>query len=239
MEHDRSSLAAYALGALDPAEAQAVDAHVAGCAECQAELRELSELEAALSEVPPEAFLDGPPEGGDLLLQRTLRQVRTERVRADRPRRLLVAAGVAALLAATLIGGTLLGRATVPAPQAGGVVSPGTSATGSPAVPGPSARVFAAGNPSTGASMTVALTPLSGWVRMHVKADGIKAGQKCRLEVVDKQGTVTPAGSWLVSPTGERQGTVLDAAALVAPADVASVDVVNYAGQTLVSVPVS
>ena len=36
------------------------------CAACRAELHALSELEAALGEVPPEAFLDGPPEGGDL-----------------------------------------------------------------------------------------------------------------------------------------------------------------------------
>ena len=53
MEHDRSSLAAYALGALDPEEARMVDAHVADCAECRAELRELSEL------VPSDA-LHGP-----------------------------------------------------------------------------------------------------------------------------------------------------------------------------------
>ena len=240
MEHDRSSLAAYALGALDPEEARMVDAHVADCAECRAELRELSELEAALGEVPPEAFLDGPPEGGDLLLQRTLRRVRTERTRAERPRRLLVAAGVAGLLAATLVGGTLLGRATAPAPQAGGVGTPSpTVPATSSVVPGPSSRVFAASDPATGASMTVALTPAAGWVRVHVKADGIKAGQKCRLQVVDKRGTVTPAGSWLVSPVGEKQGTVLDGAALVAPADVASVDVVTFAGQRLVSVPVT
>src|SRR5947209_17092904 len=100
MDHDRSPLAAYALGALDDAEAREVDAHVAGCPECRAELEELTALEAVLGEVPPEAFLDGPPEGGDLLLQRTLRTVRAERGRAQRPRRLLVAAGVAALVAA-------------------------------------------------------------------------------------------------------------------------------------------
>jgi anti-sigma factor RsiW len=229
MNHDHTSLAAYALGALDPDEARAVDAHLAGCAGCRAELRELAELEAALGEVPPEAFLDGPPEGGDLLLQRTLRQVRTERTRADRPRRLLVAAGVVGLLAATLVGGTLFGRATAPAPQA--VPSPSISA--------PAARTFAATDASTGASMTVSLTPAAGWIRVHVKAGGIKAGQKCRLVVVDKQGAVTEAGSWLVSPTGAKQGTVLDGAALVAPADVASVDVVTFGGQKLVSVPVT
>src|SRR5262245_16415248 len=120
MEHDRSPLAAYALGALDDAEKRALDAHVAGCAECRAELADFAALEAALGEVPPEAFLEGPPEGGDLLLRRTLRAARTQRSRAARPRRLLVAAGIAALVAASLGGGVLVGRGTAPSVQAGG-----------------------------------------------------------------------------------------------------------------------
>jgi hypothetical protein len=239
MEHDRSPLAAYVLGALDDDEKQAFDAHLADCAECRAELQELNELEAALGEVPPEAFLDGPPEDGDLLLQRTLRQVRKERVQVSRPRRLLVAASVAGLVAAALAGGTLIGRGTAPAPQAGGGGGIPT-ASAAPASPSPSVsgvRTFAAKDPNTGASMTVTLTPAAGWVRLRVKADGIKAGQRCVLQVVDTTGHHTQAGSWLVSPNGEKQGTTLDGTALVAPANVASVDVVTFEGQTLVSVP--
>jgi hypothetical protein len=37
-----------------------------------------TELEAALRAIPAEAFIDGPPADGELLLRRTLRQVRTE-----------------------------------------------------------------------------------------------------------------------------------------------------------------
>ena len=48
MDHDHTSLAAYALRALDPVEARAVDAHLAGCAACRAELHALSELEAEI-----------------------------------------------------------------------------------------------------------------------------------------------------------------------------------------------
>jgi anti-sigma factor RsiW len=234
MEHDRSPLAAYVLGSLDDDEMRALDAHLAGCDECRAELAEFRELEAALGEVPPEAFLDGPPEGGDLLLQRTLRQVRKDRVQASRPRRLLVAAGVAGLVAAALAGGTLIGRGTAPTTQAGGGTATASAAV-SPTQSG--VRTFAAKDPNTGASMTVALTPAAGWVRVRVKADGIKAGQRCVLQVVDRSGHHTQAGSWLVSANGEKNGTTLDGTALVAPADVASVDVVTFEGQTLVSVP--
>src|SRR2546423_12379586 len=106
MEHDRSPLAAYVLGGLSDEEKAALDAHLAGCDECRAELTELSELEAMLGEVPPEAFLDGPPDGGDLLLQRTLRQGRKERGQAGRPPRLPVAARGARPVAPAPAGGT-------------------------------------------------------------------------------------------------------------------------------------
>jgi hypothetical protein len=234
MEHDRSPLAAYALGALDDDEKRAFDAHLAGCAECQAELDDFAALEAALGEVPPEAFLDGPPEGGDLMLQRTLRAARRERSQAARPRRLLVAAGVAALVAAALGGGVLVGRGTAPSVQAGAA----PSATASSAASGPAVRAASGKDPKTGAAMTVALTPAAGWVRVHVKVDGVPAGKRCVLQVVPRSGAPVVAGSWLVSPNGEKQGTTLDGAALVAPGDVASVDVVTTDGQKLVSVPV-
>ena len=76
-EHDPSRLGAYSLGALEPDEVREIDEHLAGCAECRQELAELDEMKEFLGEVPPEAFLDGPPADGDLLLQRTLREVRS------------------------------------------------------------------------------------------------------------------------------------------------------------------
>jgi hypothetical protein len=236
MEHDRSPLAAYALGALEPDEARVVDAHLADCPECRAELAELAALEAALGEVPPEAFLDGPPEGGDLMLQRTLRQVRTERARTGRRSQFLLAAGVTGLVAAALAGGALIGRGTAPtAPtQAGG--PPSVSA--SPSTLPSGSRPVAGTDQGTGASVRGVVVPAAGWVRVHVKVDGVPAGVPCRLLVVPKSGAPVQAGSWLVSPMGEKQGTTLDGTALIAPNDVASVDVVTVDGNKLVSAPV-
>jgi anti-sigma factor RsiW len=245
MEHDRSPLAAYALGALDTEEARSVDAHLADCAECRAELAEFAAVEAALGAVPPEAFLDGPPEGGDLLLMRTLRQVRAQRaeavVRVSRPRRLLAVATVAALVGAALAGGTLFGRATAPQRQAGPAPSATASAVLAPSSAPPSSppagtRAITGTDPTTGASLTGLVVPAAGWVRVHVKVDGIAAGLRCRLVVVPRSGPPVQAGSWLVSAQGAKQGTTLDGTALVAPADVASVDVVTVEGQKLVSV---
>jgi hypothetical protein len=235
MEHDRTPLAAYALGALDSEEARSVETHTAGCDECRAELAELAALEAALGEVPPEAFLDGPPEGGDLMLQRTLRQVRAERAevvaQARRPRRLLAAAAVVALVGAALAGGAVLGRGTAPAPQAGATPSASASTVAG-------TRTVSAANPATGASLSGTVIPAPGWVRVHVKVSGVPAGTPCVIQVVPRSGAPIVAGSWLVSAKGARDGTTLDASALIAPADVASVDIVTTDGRKLVSAKV-
>ncbi|NUT47677.1 MAG: anti-sigma factor, partial [Saccharothrix sp.] len=91
---DPQLLGAYVLGVLDEAEVRAVEDHVASCPRCLAEVTDLREVEEAMGGLPPEALLDGPPEDGDLLLRRALRQVRSERGGQLRRRR--VGLGLAA-----------------------------------------------------------------------------------------------------------------------------------------------
>ena len=68
-----------------------------------------------LGEVPPEALLEGPPDG-DLVLHRTLRQIRAEAA-ADRRRRLVPRVAAAAAAVAVLAGGGVaVGRVTAPEP---------------------------------------------------------------------------------------------------------------------------
>ena len=75
-DHDQSHLGPYVLGVLGPDETRVIEQHLAGCADCRGVVAELQETKDLLGEVPPEAFLDGPPDDGDLLLQRTLRAAR-------------------------------------------------------------------------------------------------------------------------------------------------------------------
>src|SRR5215468_2459464 len=110
-------LAALALGALEDNELQEVEEHVSSCEWCRTELDELIEVRAVLDELPPEALLEGPPEGGELLLQRTLRAARAERASRRLPRRLLGVAAAAALAVLAVGGGVLFGRSTAPQPQ--------------------------------------------------------------------------------------------------------------------------
>jgi hypothetical protein len=229
VEHDPALLATYALGVLDPGEQAAVQAHLAGCPDCQLEVREYTNLRLALDEVPPEAFMDGPPPtGGDLMLQKTLRRIRAEappqRRRAWAPMAITVAAAVA--LVAAVSGGVVIGRQT--APVAGG---PTTS------VPA-DAREARATDPKTGAEMSVMLVPKKGWVSLHADVSGIKAGLNCELRVVPRSGEPVLAGSWRVSEEGEAEGTPLDGAALVDPSAVKSIEVVTTDGKKMVNVPI-
>ncbi|MEV6689790.1 zf-HC2 domain-containing protein, partial [Streptomyces sp. NPDC051130] len=107
--HEEELLGPYVLGVLDEADVRRVEEHVGDCVQCREEVAALCEMERALGEVPAEAFLDGPPQGGDLLLRRTLRQVRSER--AARARRRYGLAGL--LLSSQRIeGGKLKGLDT-------------------------------------------------------------------------------------------------------------------------------
>jgi hypothetical protein len=232
-EHETELLGAYVLGVLETDDQAKLQEHLAGCEHCRQEVDDLREMEAALGEIPPEAFIDGPPEDGDLLLQRTLREVRGERARGDWQRRAVWAAAAVVVGAAVLGGGALIGRSTGPST----VAAPAPSVSAAPTL-APNTRTASATDPATGAAMTVALQPAAGWVRVHVAVSGVAAGQQCRLIVVAKDGSRREAGSWVVSPAAATAGTTLDSAALVAPADVAEVQVETFAGQPLVSVPI-
>ena len=229
-QHDPQLLGAYVLGALDEQEVREMDEHLASCPECTRELGELRDMEAFLGEVPPEAMLDGPPEGGDLLLQRTLRQVRSERGGVARRRQYTLGAAAAVVAALVLGAGVFVGKAT----------SPDVTASPTPTVaPDPAGtRLATFTDPVTKASMTVKVVPAAGWVRTNMAINGIPEGEKCRIFVVAKDGSRQEAGSWVVSKKGAAEGTNLDGSALVDPKDVQSVVVENFAGKKFVEVPV-
>jgi anti-sigma factor RsiW len=240
VDHDQAQLGAYVLGALDPAEAAEFEAHLATCRSCQQEVDELSLLRDELDEIPPEAFLDGPPDGGDMLLQRTLRAVRAEeplQVPIQRRPRMFAIAGAAAVVVVTLGAGILLGRQTAPDVTAEGLPTP-PPATSSAATPVPGTRNIEGSDARTGARLAATVTPAAGWVRVHLAVQGVREGEKCKMIVVSKNGDQVEAGSWVVSAKGEKDGTGIDGTALVAPDDVQSVQIVTLDGRKLVTASV-
>ncbi|MEU6355913.1 zf-HC2 domain-containing protein [Streptomyces sp. NPDC047072] len=228
-QHDSALLGAYVLGALDEQEVRDVDDHVASCERCRDELDGLREMENALGEVPPEAFIDGPPQDGDLILQRTLRQVRAEGNRSDLRRRVALSAVAAVAAAAVLGAGVLLGQNT------GGTndqVLPPTSSTA--VTPPPAGQRVATASAATGVRGTVKLTPASQWVRVNAAVAGIPAGEHCRLIVETANGKREVAGSWVVAD--QLKGSHLDGSAAVPAADVSRVLVENEQGKQYLSV---
>ncbi|MEU4395857.1 zf-HC2 domain-containing protein [Kribbella sp. NPDC023855] len=238
-EHDHSQLGAYALGALEPDEVREVDEHLAGCAACRRELAELEELKEFLGEVPPEAFLDGPPPGGDLLLQRTLREVAAAEAApasaapaaetggsgGSRMRRpwLLVAAAVV-LIAGALGGGVLIGRSSVDDPYAASPPPAGSKqATATDAV--------------TKVTMAATVEPRPGGSWVTVKLSNLTAGEECEMLVTDKAGKTYVAGSWVVPEKAARDGARYSGSVLVRVDQVKSVQIKTLQGEHVVTTP--
>jgi anti-sigma factor RsiW len=216
--HDPEELGAHALGLLDAAQSRAVEEHLAGCPACRREWEELRGMVDLLDDVPPEAFLDGPPDA-DLVLRRTVRQVRAEASAQRRRRRFLLAGAAAAAVAVFLGGGVLIGRETAPPPPP------------PPAVVAAPGAVELTGGGAEGVAMTATLTPAAGWVRLTTTVKGIPGGERCYIVVVARDGTRQIAGSWLVPQTGWRDGVTLDGSALVPLDEVAEVVIENEAGR--------
>jgi anti-sigma factor RsiW len=217
-------LGAYTMGVLDPDEARHVEAHLSGCAACRHELAEFVKVRELLGQVPPEAFLDEPPPAdGDLVLQRTLRDAHAERSGASSPPRrrrpVLMAAAAAAIVGVTGLGaGMLIGH------QDGAATR---SATMLPS----SARTVNATDAASGAKLRATMIPADGWVRVKVRMQGVAAGTNCRIMVLSKDGTEHEAGSWRTSGAT----TEVDGSALVAPQEVAAVEVQTLSGKRLVT----
>jgi hypothetical protein len=212
--HNPEELGAHALGLLDAAQSRAVEQHLAGCPACRREWEELRGMVHLLDDVPPEAFLEGTPDA-DLLLQRTVRQVRGEAALQRRRRRFLLTGVAAAVAAVVMAGGVLVGRETAPPPAV--VAAPGA------------VQLTGGGDP--GVSMTATLTPATGWVRLTTSVKGIPPDERCYVIVVARDGTREIAGSWLVSQSGWRDGVTLDGSALVPLEEVSEVVIENEAGR--------
>ncbi|OJF12574.1 anti-sigma factor family protein [Couchioplanes caeruleus] len=231
MKTNHVDLAGYLTKSLDADQIREVDEHLAECDECRAEVESLREWTMALEAVPEAMLLDGPPDDADLLLQRTLRQIRKESAGSRHRRSALVGVAAAVVVAASVATGVAVGQSTVPdAPKEPGIAQP--------VLPVPGTRTAAAQDPATKAQIAVAVAPAPGWVRVKATVSGIPQGERCRLEVVAKDGTSVLAGSWVVSEAGANAGTTLDGSALVPPDQVASVRVVTEGGKQYTSVTV-
>jgi hypothetical protein len=221
--HRDATIAFHSLDLLAPHERREVDEHICECSSCRWQALEYKEVRDGLDRLPPEMFLDGPPEA-ELVLRRTLRRVRGESLGHGGRR--------AAFAAAVLAVATVAGISGFIARDAGQQAAP---AAAPPAADALVTKTFSGSNEASGVSMQVTVTPQPGWMEVKARFVGVRSGERCRLVVDGRDGSSTTVLSWIAPASQPATGVVLGGAVLVAPDAVAGFEVDTTDGRKLVT----
>lgn len=188
----RRALGVYVVGAIAPAERDAVERHLATCADCRDELAGLAGLPALLSRVPAEEVdrLNLDDSGADRVPQPPL-QALARRAAQLRRHRMWPALGAAAA-AGLIVGGAAVAVSSLggTAPARAPARPPAAAQQWVPAVSGSDSR--------THAGAVVRYTARPWGAQLEVQVSGIAAGTRCELQVISARGQDVPSGSWTV-----------------------------------------
>lgn len=222
----RELLGVYVVGAIEPAERAAVDAHLDRCHDCREELAGLAVLPALLHRVSladAERLLsadaparDDPAELSPDLLPSLLRQIAARR----RSRRMRAALTIAAVTLA-VVGGT----AAVTS-----VLSPRAA---TPQV----VRRIPPDEASGRAGRLVATVMYGKWgsgTQMFVRVSGLPMWSWCKFWVMTKSGQRDLAGAWMAGPGGDK---VWYRAAVDVPKGSISKFVLTTAADQMITIP--
>ncbi|TMQ97933.1 zf-HC2 domain-containing protein [Actinomadura soli] len=188
---------AYALGLLEEPDRRAFEAHLSGCAACQAELGELRGIAATLDGIGPIAepadapAAPAPPEPAvvsDLLRHRIRRERRHRSTRA-----LAAAAAGVVLLGGALGTGYTLGA------DRGGQASDQDGGTAALMRDGHRTSAADAG---TGVTGTVATQDKAWGSRIGLELSKVRGPLECELVAVDRAGRAHTVAGWAVPAAG-------------------------------------
>jgi anti-sigma-K factor RskA len=223
----RYALGVYVVGAIDPAERAAVDAHLSHCLDCREELAGLAGLPALLGRVPREDAerlalgseeLEEPPAE---ILDALLAQV-TARRRARRWR-VIAAAAAAAVIA---VGGGIIGGAVMTHDHT-------TQESANPYI----SHLARGADTKTDVTAAVYYQPKGPGTAMQVQVSGIKNGTHCVFWVINSSDQHLRAGGWTVN--GTKDGIWYSASSSTPIANVHGFDITGPSGKTLVKIPVN
>jgi Putative zinc-finger len=222
----REALAVYVLGAIEPADRDAVDRHLAGCADCRDELAGLAGLPALLRRVSvaeATALAVGGTGRSENLPSGQVLQSMLARSSRQRRRHLRTWAAAAAAAGLVAGAGVIAGwqAARPPAPQAVGSAPAWTGAS-------------RGASQQTRASAIVRYATSRWGLRLSMQVIGVPPGTACELEVINRGGQEEAAGSWTI--TG-RPGAWYPASAAVPLSGIRGF-VLSSGSRTLVRIPV-
>lgn len=243
------SLGVLVLGALEPAERPAVEAHLAACPRCTAILAELAPLPGLLhrldpieparpappvrpsasasasasasSDSPSASTASSPPSAPQhpLLGVAPLRDRLIEAARAERVRR--QRRWVAGVSAAAVLVGVLLSVAVSGGFPGQGHTTPATAAS--------------ATDPHSAVHADVRLTPDGTGTALTLHLAGVRPEEHCRLVAVDGRGRQQVAAAWVATYAGRAAVTGHTS---LRPDQITRLLVVTDAGRMLVQVPI-
>ncbi|QMU72472.1 anti-sigma factor [Streptacidiphilus sp. P02-A3a] len=242
------SLGAYLLGALDPAERAAVQAHVADCPDCRRELLELAPLPGLLRHTPFEelprsaaaAESPGPVRDPLPVDPLPLEPLPLEPLPLD-PLPEPVAAGAAAAAADPPARGVFRSRtgrlvtaaAVLAAVAAGVTVYTGVNQEHRSATP-VAAATWSATDPGTHVTASAAVIPEVWGTEFQLRLAGLPSNITCRLVVHGSDGRSETAGTW---GSGYAASASVPASTSIVPSQITRLDVVSGSGTVLVEVP--
>jgi hypothetical protein len=210
---ERLSLGAYVLGALDPVERAAVDAHLSECPTCRDELAGLAAMPGLLSRVRVEDVLDPAPSPmpAPAAADRLIGRLRA--ARRARRRRLAAAAGAFALAAI-----------------AAGAIVIGTDNTGGGSTNRNVASISAT-NARTGVTASFGVRPAPWGTAVRVRLRGVPPNTRCKLITYSRDGGREVAGTWRATYGGTAD---VQTATAIPRNRLAAIEVTTVGGKRLV-----
>ncbi|GAA4637463.1 anti-sigma U factor RsuA [Actinoallomurus vinaceus] len=234
-----TDVAAYALGLLEEDDRRAFDAHLAHCALCSEELRDLGGLATLLREADPAD--DDREEGGGEADGRLVEMMRHRRTAQRRRHRRTAALGAAAAIA-LVAGGATVGAVTTGQGRTAEHVHQQMAHDHQNLAADllASGETHSAVDARTGVKGTVATENKKWGTNVALDLAGVRGPLTCRLVAVTRTGNRHAVTEWAVPPRGygvpgAPEHLRVHGGTAVARADLARFDVVADDGRTLLT----